>query len=200
MPLVLSYTDKGRWDDNNNTDFPIATFNLVSGQNDYSAKTDGSSLDILRIFDVQILASSTATTYSTLSKLTLDDAKAIDAMAPASADTGIPTQWLERDNVIFLNPEPNYSATNGIKIFYEREQSRFAYTDTTKEPGIPVPFHPLLAWIASHQWLIINKPENQMLITRLEGKIATAKQNLSDMASVRNPIQTGMRITQENNR
>lgn len=200
MPLILSYSAKGRWDDTNNTDFPIGKFDLVSGQNDYSVKTDGSVLRILRVFDVQFLASATATDYTTLTKMTLEDDRALHAMAPTSADTGIPTHWLERDNVIFLYPKPNYSATNGVKIFYEREQSRFVSTDTTKEPGIPVPFHNLLVYITAHAWLIVNKQANTVLISRLETKITAGKGHLSDLISARNPQQSKMTASAESNK
>jgi len=197
MPLLLSYTDKGRWDDLNNTDYPIATFNLVSGQNDYSVKVDGSSLDILRIFDVQILDSPTSTDYVTITKIGLDDPKAIPAMAPASTDTGTPEWWLERDNVIFLNPNPNYSATNGVKIFFERIESYFASTDTTKAPGIPRIFHPLLVFIASRDWLVMNKPSNTVNIATLNQKITLLKQGITDLSSARNPTHSRIRTNYE---
>lgn len=194
MPLILSYTDKGRWDDNNNTDYPIATLNLVSGQNDYSVKVDGDSLDILRIFDVQILESATAVDYTTLAKITLDHEKALSAMQPMSTDTGIPTYWLERDNVIFLNPNPNYSATNGIKIFYERQENYFVSTDTTKAPGIPKIFHPLLPMIASHRWLIINKQNNVFTNAELLNEITRKKGELERYVSMRNPVYVRMGV------
>ncbi len=187
MPYVMSYSDKQRWDDTNHTDHPIATFNIVSGQPDYSILEDDNSLDILNITDVRILASSTATQYTDIERITLDNPYALDVMSPNSIDTGIPTVWLEKGNVIFLGlGKPNYSATNGIKVFFEREQSYFVSTDTTKEPGIPRPFHRLLPMIAARGWLIVNKPTS-IAIADLGAKILEAKKQLSDLIDARNP-------------
>lgn len=194
MPLLLSYTSNGRFDDLNNTTYPIATFNLVSGQADYSIKTDGDNLDILRIFDLRFLPSSSATQYQTLPKLTLNDSIALDAMSPNPNTTGQPNGWLERDNTAFLTPPPNYSATAGIKIYYERIQSYFASTDTTKVPGFPRIFHPLLPLIVSRDWISINKPDNVTTLSVINSKISVIKQAISDSASARNPQKGHMNV------
>lgn len=194
MPLVLGYTDRGRWDDLNNTDYPIATFDIVAGQNDYSCKVDQDSLDILRIFDVRILTSSNTTEYTTLAKMELDDHRALDAMSPNPSQSGIPDSWLERDNTVFLLPNPNYSATAGAKIFFERIHEYFAYTDTTKTPGIPRQFHQLLAIITARDWMTINKPASVVAIGTLNNKIAMMEQQLYDSASARNPVHARMTV------
>ena len=187
MPLLLSYSDKMRWDDPNNADFPIATFDIASGQADYTFTEDENNLDILNITNVRILESSSGTEFKTLTRMTLDDSRALDALAPNPSVSGIPTHFLEKGTAIFLYPEPNFTKAAGGKIFFEREQSYFASTDTTKEPGIPKPFHPLLSMIASHSWLIVNKPSNTAVITRLEGKIADTKKSLEDAITFQNP-------------
>ena len=199
MPLVLSFTDKPRFDDPNNNDLPVGTINIVSGQSDYFVTEDDNSLDILNITNIRIFTSASATEYQPLERMTLDDSRALDAMAPNPSITGIPTDWLENNNVVFLYPEPNYAATDGIQLFFEREQSYFASTDTTKEPGIPKPFHGLLPLIAAHEWLIVNKPSNTSAITRLEAKIAERKQQLKDIISLRNPTKARLAVLEEDN-
>ena len=199
MPLLLSYSDKLRWDDANNTDLPIGTFNIVSGQSDYTIAQDDNSLDILNITDVRILTSASGTDYVTLEKMTIDDERALTAMSPNSADTGTPTAYLERGNTLFLYPQPNYSATSGCKIFFERQQSYFTSTDTTKKPGIPRPFQGLLPLYASYDWLLVNKPANGELITRIEAQIATREQSLKDLISARYPTRQRITVAQEDN-
>lgn len=186
LPYIYSLTDKPRWDDINHTDLPIGTFNIVSGQQDYSVTADDNSLDILNLTGVRILTSSSGLDYESLEKMTGDDERAETAMSPDSSDMGIPTHYLEVGNVIFLYPKPNYSATNGAKIFFEREPSYFASSDTTKEPGIPKPFHSLLAFIAAHEWLVLYKNDNTTAISRLEKKISDKKEQLDDIISKRN--------------
>lgn len=199
MPLLLSYSDKLRFDDSNNTDLPSGTLSMVSGQPDYTISVDDNGLKILNITDVRILTSATGATFITLEKLTIDDARVLDAMKPNSTDTGIPTAYLERGNTIFLYPNPNYSATNGIRIFFEREASYFASTDTTKQPGIPRPFHTLIPLYASYDWLLVNKPANAELITRIEAQIRTREQSLKDLISMRYPTRQRIGVSRDSN-
>jgi hypothetical protein len=187
MPFLLSYSDYLRFDDVNNSGQPFGTINLVSGQADYTVSQDNNSLDILNVTDVRILASATGTTYFDLEKMSIDDPRAIEAMAPASTSVGVPIAWLERGNTIFLYPQPNYSATAGIKLFYERQQSIFVSSDTTKEAGIPRPFIRLLPMYAAYDWLCVNKQQNIVLITRLEAQIARAEKDLRDMIAKKYP-------------
>lgn len=187
MPFLLSWGSVLKWDDLNQTDLPIGTFNIVSGQSDYTIATDDNSLDILNITNVQILPSATATVYMDVKEMTMDDPYAIHAMAPASTDTGTPTHFLKRGNTIHFWPQPNYSVTSGGKIFFEREQSYFVSTDTTKEAGIPKPFHGLLPLYASYDWLLVNKPANAELITRIEAQISRRERELRDAISGRFP-------------
>ena len=192
MPLVLSYCDKPRFDDVNHTDLPIATINIVSGQADYKVTTDDNSLNILNLTDIMILQSASDTEYITLDKITMDDERALDAMSPNPSVTGIPSHWLEKGNVVFLYPEPNYASTNGLKLFFERDPSYFISSDTTKKPGIPRPFHGLRPLYASYDWLLVNKPENGILITRIETQIARREKELSNLISSRNPVRKKM--------
>lgn len=187
LPRVLSYSKSLRWDDTNHTDHPFGTFNIVSGQNDYTIKEDDNNLDIFNFVGVSIVSSSTETEFQKLTQLSSDDPRAERAMSPNPSDTGVPTHYLEANNTIFLYPKPNYSATAGAKVFFEREPSYFVVADTTKEPGIPKPFHEVLALYASLDWLLVNKPENGQLIPRLEARIARIESELDDMISKRNP-------------
>jgi hypothetical protein len=193
MPILLSFSDYLKWDDANQTDLPVGTYNLVSGQADYTIAQDDNSLDILNITAVRILASSTSTVYVDLQEMTSDDPDAIEAMSPNSSITGIPYKWLKRGNTIHLFPKPNYAATAGGKIFFERTQSYFVSSDTTKTPGIPRPFHDLLPLYASYDWLLVNKPDNGTLITRLEAQIARREKELRRAIEGRFPHRSVMK-------
>jgi hypothetical protein len=144
LPLVLSRSDKLRWDDPNHTDHPIATFNITSGTNDYEMLTDDNGLSILNITDVMILPSATATAYAELRRITMDDPRALRALSPNTTDIGIPSAFVEKGNIVFFDVTPNYNATAGGKVFFERIPDYFASSDTTQSPGIPAQFHPLL--------------------------------------------------------
>lgn len=192
MPRLLSYSDQVRWDDINHTDLPIGTVNIESGQSDYKITEDDNSLDILNITNVRILESASGTEYKTLDRLHPDDERALDAMSPNPSVSGTPTHFLERGNIIFLYPKPNYAATNGIKLFFEREQFYFVSTDTTREPGIPKPFHELLVLYPALDWNVIYRSKDVQLITELRARVLKKETALDDMISLRNPTRARM--------
>ena len=192
MPRLLAYSNFIRWDDLNHTDQPIGTFNIVSGTSDYQVKEDDNSLDILNITRIKILTSATETKYTDLDRMTIDDDRATNAMSPNSDETGTPQWFLERNNTIYLYYQPDYSATNGVKMWFEREPAYFDSTDTTKEPGVPKPFQQLPFLYAALEWLLINKANNTTLITRVESKIAKKEKALDEMITKRNPVRLRM--------
>lgn len=197
MPRLLSYSDFIRWDDINHTDKPVGTINLVSGTSSYKITEDDNALDILNLVAVGILPSSSATDYVLLPKITLDSSNALLAFSPNSSSSGNISGWSEMGNRVNLNVKPNYSATNGIKLFFEREQSPFASTDTTKEPGIPKPFHELLALYPSLDDILVNRSNDTATITRLEARIAKKERDLDDMISLRNPTRLRMSVNNQ---
>src|SRR3990167_5822635 len=204
MPLLLAYSDYIRWDDPKHTShLPIGTINLISGQSDYKLGEDEDSLDILNINAVRILPTSTATLYETLERMTMDDPAVLDAMSPNSTDIGIPTYFVENGDKLFLYPQPNYSATNGIKIFYSREQSYFTIADTSdpitlttdeknKEPGIPKPFHELLALYAALDWNMVNRTDDGNLISMIQKKIQDIERDLRTFMDMKFPTKLQM--------
>ena len=118
----------------------------------------------------------------------IDDPNVQDAMSPNPSNSGIPSHWLEVNNTLYLYPEPNFSATNGIKLFYEREQHYFVSTDTDAEPGIPKPFHELLALKASLSWNMVNRTTDTPLISRLEARIAKKESELKKFIDLKHPV------------
>lgn len=187
MPKLLSGTDRLRWDDPNHTKKPIGKFDLSTTHNDYTITVDEQSIAILNFSSVRILSSATGTVFTTLSRIYLDDPRAEEMMAPISTNIGIPSAWLEKENTIFLDKIPSYNATAGGEVFFEREASYFVYSDTTKKPGIPSPFHDLLALYPALDWLLIYKPESVGLINNVKEEIVRREQQLVDLMEKRNP-------------
>lgn len=188
MPVLLSKSKGLKWDDINHTDHPVARFNLINGTSDYTFKEDDNALDIFNVIDVSILPAATATEYLSITEMTADHPRALRALSPNPSDVGVPTHYLKRGPSLAFYPQPNYSATNGVKISFEREQSYFATTDTIKEPGIPKPYHELLALYASYDWIIVNKSNNSTLITRLEAQITRREKELGAMIEKSYPV------------
>lgn len=143
----------GTWqaDDSNHTKYPNMKFNLTSGQQDYTFTEDEQGNQVQDIYRVEMLQPD-LTTWKVLDYINeMDDDTAISSIEAAS---GTPTQWYVAANGIFLKNPPNYSATNGIRMFFTRSPSYFLDTDTTKEPGIPNGHHKYLAWKPAYwYWL-----------------------------------------------
>jgi len=200
MPLLLSYSDYIRWDDTeNHTDRPIGTVNLVSGQADYTIKTDANSLDILNINAVRVLRSASGTEYSTLKRMTMDDERALDAMSPNPSNSGIPEYFLENGNNLFLYPEPNYSATDGIKLFFQREHNYFVSTDTTQESGLPKIFDELLVLHAARDYIAVNRTDDPRLLNEITTQIRRMEKDLKNFIDLRNPTKVKMSMKAPHN-
>ena len=200
MPILLAYHDQIRWDDLNHTDAPIGRVNLVANQNDYKITVDDNSLDILNITHVRVFTSSTDTSYNELERITADDPRVPEILSPDTSITGIPSGFLELGNRLYLDILPSYSATNGIEIFFGREQSYFASTDTTKEGGIPKIFHKLLVIIAAHEWVLVNRTDDTNLIVGLDNKRIEKVRSLKNFIDMRNPIKVKMTMKKINHR
>lgn len=186
-PFFLQYLKTLGFDDTNNAGLPTKSANIVSGTNTYQALADSNSLPILVITDVAIVPSSGSTTYAVLQQISADDPEAPLFISPNASSTGVPSRVLILGNNIYFDVIPNYNATNGIKYFFSREHYRFVSTDTTKEPGLPVPFHSLLSAYASRDWLAVNKPANTSLLTILGAEIREREAFLDDFIGARTP-------------
>lgn len=200
MPILLAYNDNLRWDDLNHTDAPVGRFNIVANQNDYKITVDDNSLDILNITHVRVFTSSTDTSYEPLERITADDPRVPEILSPDTSITGIPSAFLELGNRIYFDILPSYSSTNGGEIFFQREQSYFASTDTTKEAGIPKIFHKLLVIIAALEWTTVNRTDDATLITRLEALRDRKMKELKNFVDMRNPTKVFMTMKRVNHR
>ena len=190
VPLI--FASEGRWqfDDLNHTDMPIATTNIVSGQRVYTFTSDENSNSILTIDSVSILTDATTTDYSTIRPIDTVDTDAKRLLEDNSTNVGVPTKYDKVGNTIVLDATPNYASTNGIKIHFHRSPSYFASTDTTKTAGIPSVFVPLLALIASHEWMFTFNQNESTTISRLEQKIQDRKMDLQKFLSNRSKDET----------
>lgn len=192
MPILLAFNDQIRWDDLNHTDAPIGYLTLSANQNDYKITEDDNSLDILNITKVRILTSTTATQYEELDRITSEDPRVPDMLSPAPGVTGVPTAFVEVGNVIYFDVLPSYTKALGIELFFGREQSYFVSTDTTKEPGIPKPFHAFLALSYALEWNQINRSDDRGLINDLKEEILKAEKDLKSFIALRHPTKAQM--------
>jgi hypothetical protein len=169
---AIALPASGTWqlDDSNQTDYPIIKTNLISGQRDYSFTTDGSGNLILDIYKVMILISATGTTYYEIFPI---DQQGADQPIYSTIDTeitttGTPYRYDKTANGIFLDPIPPYDATNGLKVYINREASYFSTTDTIKKAGVPGNLHKYFYLKPAYDYARRNNLAN---VNRLEAEV-----------------------------
>lgn len=183
VSIILSSDTRWTWDDANFSTFPIATTNLVNGQRDYQFTSQ-----FLKILKVLVLNQNANGTFGELVEINLQDSMSnLDAWEmnvddPAS-NLGIPDSFTLFGDSLRLQPRPNYNATGGIKVYFQRYEAVFIPTDTTKVPGFPQPFHRGLAFGAAH---LFSLSHNLPQVDRIEQEDINCREALSEYFSERN--------------
>lgn len=187
LPLVLSNDDTMQWDDPAHTDDPIATTNIVSGQQKYGAIADEAGNSILNVVKVFALQSSAGTQYVELDRVAVGLGLEASILNPASTYIGIPDRYVELGGWLYLGAVPNYNATLGLKIMFERSPTYLSASALTQTPGIPEPFHQLLALHASKDYVAVHKSDNRVLLGEIKEEIAKQEQKLARQNVERHP-------------
>lgn len=163
--LILQADGRWQWDDTNNTDFPIATTDLVSAQQDYSFASTHLKLIGVSIknqsgiwrkllpFDADgdLNSSSTPVSFVPLVNFgpTMDRAEFLKSPGP-------PQFYDLLGNSVFLYPPPDngisVTLTAGLKLYFQRGPALFTsaeVTTGTKNPGFNSLYHDLIPlWVA----------------------------------------------------
>lgn len=142
----------GRWefDDQNATDLPVATTDLVANQQDYSFDVSFLIVERVEVMD-------TSGNWTALAPFNQADIVrgGIPGYIPSQSLTqflsspGIPQYYRKTANSIFLYPMSSYSQAASLKVYFQRNVSYFIPTDTTKVPGFASPFHRILSMEAT---------------------------------------------------
>lgn len=151
----------GTWqyDDSAHPDYPIITTNLVSGQRDYAFVTDEQGNLILDIYKV-LVAQPDGTFKEIIPVDVQSDSKDVAGFYDGNDTQGTPTKYDKTGNAIFLDAIPNYTITNGLKVYINREGSYFTTSDTTKKAGFAGLFHEYLALKPSYYYAFRNSLKN----------------------------------------
>ena len=132
------------WDDTTNTDFPIATQDLVENQDHYSLLDSALVIHRVRIMDQN-------------GKLkTLEPALRRELSDSELESSGEPEKYYKIGSAVFPVPIPNYAATAGVEVEFQRGANHFITSDTTKEPGFNSQFHQFLSVGASLRYALAN--------------------------------------------
>lgn len=170
--LIQKASGDWNWEDTNNSDLPIGTTDLVSGQQDYSIDTS-----FLSILGVYIKDSS-----GLFTEITPIDRKII--IEKDTTQTGTPTNYYLNGNSIYLYPIPDSTVSGtsnaGLKIHCQRNVSYFTASDTTKTPGFNPQFHKLLSLYASRDYAVSKGKDNlNVILSRIEKMEKALKESYS---------------------
>lgn len=136
----------GTWqlDDSNHTKYPFIEADLIANQRDYAFSVDEQGNLIKDIY--KVMAKNPNGVYYELYPVDQQSDEYMDGFWDGQNHTGQPIRYDKTANGIFLDCLPNYNwrlaneGSKGIKVFINRESSKFTTTDTTKKPGFP--YHP----------------------------------------------------------
>ena len=164
--FALIFRNSGTWqfDDNNHTDYPIITTNLISGQRDYTFLDDEDGNLILDVF--KVVVANPAGTYTEVFPIDVDQNVGTQAFYNGLNTGGQPWRYGKLANGIFFDAVLNYSSINGLKMYVNREASYFNINDTTKKPGFAGLFHEYIALRPSYQYAYRNSLLNVNLLKK----------------------------------
>jgi hypothetical protein len=168
-------TGNWQYDDSNNTNMPIATTSLVSGQSQYSTPTEALTFHRIEVKDQN-------GNWVLLKPLIKEGIKV--AMDEYNDVDGDPYQYSLVNGQIILHPAPDYSQSASLKVYYDREAVAFAYNATTATPGFASPYHEILAIGASIEWYKVKQPTSPTLQV-LMGEYAKIEQSIKDFYAKR---------------
>ncbi len=168
----VSFRLCGNWlyEDNNQTDLPQSTTDLVNGQSTYALPSGALTVRRVEMKD-------TAGNWTKLKPLSLKQIS--QGLGEFMKEDSQPMNYRLVGNTLELFPASNYDSTNGLKVFYDRGSVAFEYDDTTTIPGIASEYHDLIAVGASLKWLKIKVP-NSAETAQVKEDYAIMEQNYKE--------------------
>jgi len=197
VSLIMQVDGRWEWDDDNQTNLPIATTTLVAAQQDYTLSVN--HLDIKR---VEVLDSSG--NYVHLTPINESDLRGV-ALTEFMETDGMPVYYDKVGSSIMLYPAPatgSVTLAAGLKVYFSRPPLLFSaaeVTTGTKVPGFNSLYHSLIPlWVANDYFLsksMTNKiPAIMNEANRLEDAIQDAYQVRSKDENIR------LRVVHESSR
>lgn len=166
--VLLSNDNTWKWDDYNNTDFPEAKTNLISGQGDYT-------LAVTHLTIQEVTCFNSAGDEYKLEPIV--DELSSSPLSERFETDGQPRYYKLEGNSILLYPAPDYNYSEGLIIKTQRPHTYFTTSDTTKTPGFASHFHHLVSLIAARDYSVDFQAEN---VEKYEGKTELEMKNLAD--------------------
>lgn len=147
--IILESDTLSVFDDPNYTDLPEGYLDLVSGQTVYDLSQDENFANLLYI--VKVFNKDSAGKFQEVFRQGTND-PLIQRYLRDIPTVGTPRFFRVSSKRIILGSSPNYSSTEGIKVFFQREPKPISVNDTTRQMGLPSTFHQLAATMAAYDY------------------------------------------------
>ena len=168
--IIHEATGNWKYDDNNNTDLPFATTDIVNAQQRYALPADALTVQRVEMKD-------SSGEWFRLTAITSENIPgAIDEFNDVA---GTPNFYSLINGVITIYPSANYASTDGLKVYYDREAVAFETSDTTQTPGFASPYHEILPIMMAMEWYNVKQPTSPTLV-KLEQKFLRLEKALKD--------------------
>lgn len=174
VSLILQSDGRWKWDDTNNTSQPATSLTMTE-QTTAVAIPDTTYLTINRVEVKDVNGN-----FYKIFPFNEHEVTA-QSMTEFLKTPGRPLYYEKVGNFINLYPKPtsaNVTLTSGLKIYFQRDASYFATTDTTKIPGFAASFHRILSFGAALDYAIANGLSSKVnilnpLIQKMEQDLQT---------------------------
>lgn len=166
-----------QYDDTNYTDHPRGKGTLVEGQEDYSFSSEYLQIEAIEILNLNnVYVRIDPLDHQELNGLSPQEYFGVDSSG--NPNKGFPRYFDQQGDTLRLFPAPTSTSvtlTNGLRVWHKRKPDLFTTSDTTQEPGLPSPYHALLAYMAAIPY---NEKYHQERVARQQLKINSMTEDL----------------------
>lgn len=149
VSLIMSCDGRWEWNDDNQTDFPIATTTLTTNQQDYT-------LAVTHLNITRVEVKGTDGNWTQLVPISQSDLKG-ESLTQFMVSSGLPAYYDKIGSSVVLYPAPNYTQTASLKIYCQRPPVLYTsaeVTTGTKVPGFNSLYHNLISLWAAHDYAV----------------------------------------------
>jgi len=157
VSLIMQTDGRWEWDDDNNTDLPIATTTLTADQQDYTLSVTHLNLTRVEVKDESGL-------WRPLTPISQSDFRGI-ALSEFMKTSGQPQYYDKLGPSIFLYPAPDYTQAASLKLSFQRTPALFTsgeVTTGTKIPGFNPLYHTLIPLWVAHDYFLSKGLHNRI--------------------------------------
>jgi len=177
---TLIWQNTGTWefDDSNLSGLPVATRDLVAGQQDYNIPSTARKIDRAAVLDSD-------GNYQQIYPIDKSQVQGED-MSQFYEEDGLPRYYDMVGRQMLLHPKPSaddVTTSEGLKLYYVRDISEFAITDTATEPGFDNHFHRLISLGSAYDYCMANAMPERMGVIKNELQIL--QQQMGDFYGMR---------------